>query len=166
MNKEYTWKKINQGILQKHRSEYDKNMKIKILILCIIFFDIGSKWLTNILGPEYVFLGGIGHITKIKNTGIAFGTPLPGIHIIIPLILLGIWFFMIRSWKQFSEYEKIGFVCLFTGWLMNALERAIFGSVTDMVSIQHFAVFNVADIAVTLWAFILIASSFLSRKKT
>lgn len=142
-----------------------KSMKIKIIVLWIIVLDIVSKWLANTFWPEYTFWSEIGHITRIKNTGIAFGTPLPGIHIIIPCILLGVLFFMIRSWQRFSEYEKIGFVTLFTGWFLNAIERAIFGSVTDMISLEHFAVFNVADIAVTIWACILIISSFLSRNK-
>jgi len=96
----------------------------------------------------------------VKNTGIAFGTPLPGISFIIPLILLGIGIFLWKSWKQISELEKLGYLLILTGGFLNALERTVFGSVTDFISLQYFAVFNVADMAITagvillFWAFV------------
>jgi len=43
---------------------------------------------------------------------------------------------------------------------MNALERTFFGSVTDFIALRFFAVFNVADMAITagvillFWAFV------------
>lgn len=79
----------------------------------------------------------------------AFGTPLPGISFVIPLILLGIGVFLRKSWNRISELEKTGYVMIITGGLLNALERTVFGSVTDFISVQYFSVFNVADIAIT-----------------
>jgi len=48
-----------------------------------------------------------------------------------------------------SEIEKTGYLMIISGGLLNALERTIFGSVTDFVSVQYFSVFNVADIGIT-----------------
>jgi signal peptidase II len=85
----------------------------------------------------------------VKNTGVAFGTPLPGISFVVPLILLGISIFIWKSWKNISQIEKTGYLMILTGGLLNTLERTIFSSVTDFISVQYFAVFNIADIAIT-----------------
>lgn len=140
-------------------------MKLYITLLLIVVSDILSKYWTHTQMPNISLVGDWVKIVLFKNTGIAFSTPLPGIHILIPLILLGLLGFIIFSWKHISEKEKIGYTMIFTGWLLNALERAFFGSVTDMISIQYFAVFNIADIAVTSGVILLFLNSFLSRKK-
>ena len=115
----------------------------------IILSDILTKYWVNISNPEFSVIGNILRITHIKNTGVAFGTPLPGISILIPLILLGIGVFLWKSWNKISEVEKTGSLMIITGGLLNALERTIFGSVTDFISVQYFSVFNIADIAIT-----------------
>jgi lipoprotein signal peptidase len=38
---------------------------------------------------------------------------------------------------------------ILTGGFLNALERTLFASVTDFIAVRYFAVFNVADIAIT-----------------
>lgn len=124
-----------------------------MLSFCILFLlaltDILTKYWVNITNPEFSVIGNILRITHIKNTGIAFGAPLPGISFVIPLILLGIGVFVWKSWNKISELEKTGYLMIITGGFLNALERAIFGSVTDFISVQYFSVFNVADMAIT-----------------
>ena len=124
-------------------------MKRITLLLFALLTDILSKYWVNISDPEFPIIGNILRITHVKNTGVAFGTPLPGISFVIPLILLGIGIFLWNSWNKISEIEKTGYLMIITGGLLNALERAIFGSVTDFISVQYFSVFNVADIAIT-----------------
>ena len=140
-------------------------MKISLIIFLVIISDILSKWWTNTHNPSISILGEWIKIIPIKNTGIAFSTPLPGIHILIPLILLGLFVFIIYSWRSLPEKEKIGYTLIFTGWLLNAIERSIFGSVTDMVSVQYFAIFNIADIAVTCGVWLLLITSILYKKE-
>ena len=124
-----------------------------MLSFCILFLlaltDILTKYWVNITNPEFSVIGNILRITHIKNTGIAFGAPLPGTSFVIPLILLGIGVFVWKSWNKISELEKTGYLMIITGGFLNALERAIFGSVTDFISVQYFSVFNVADVATT-----------------
>lgn len=119
------------------------------LLVGIVLTDILTKYWVNISDPEFSVIGNIFRITHVKNTGVAFGTPLPGISFVIPLILLGIGVFLLKSWNRISELEKMGYVMIITGGLLNALERTVFGSVTDFISVQYFSVFNVADIAIT-----------------
>lgn len=124
-------------------------MKKIFLIIDIVIADILTKYWVNMSDPEFSVIGNILRITHVKNTGVAFGTPLPGISFVIPLILLGIGIFLWNSWKTLSQIEKTGYLMILTGGLLNALERTIFGSVTDFISVQYFSVFNVADTAIT-----------------
>ena len=119
------------------------------LLVGIVLIDILTKYWVNFANPEFSVIENILRITHVKNTGIAFGTPLPGISFVIPLILLGIGVFLWMSWNRISEREKTGYLMIITGGLLNALERTVFGSVTDFISVQYFSVFNVADVAIT-----------------
>lgn len=139
-------------------------MKKIFLIIDIVIADILTKYWVNMSDPEFSVIGNILRITHVKNTGVAFGTPLPGISFVIPLILLGIGIFVWRSWKTLSQREKTGYLMILTGGLLNAVERTAFGSVTDFISLQYFAVFNVADIAITVWAVLMLLSYIKSKR--
>lgn len=51
-----------------------------------------------------------------------------------------------------------------TGGFLNALERTIFGSVTDFIAMKYFAVFNIADVAITIGV-ILLFYTFIQEKR-
>lgn len=140
-------------------------MKKIILLFFVIFSDILTKYWVNMSDPEFSVIGNILKITHVKNTGVAFGTPLPGISFVIPLILIGIGIFLWKSWKTLSQREKTGYLMILTGGILNALERTIFGSVTDFISLQYFAVFNVADIAITGGVILILSTLFSQPKK-
>lgn len=140
-------------------------MKKIFLIIDIVIADILTKYWVNMSNPEFSVIGNILKITHVKNTGVAFGTPLPGISFVIPLILIGIGIFLWKSWKTLSQREKTGYLMILTGGLLNALERTIFGSVTDFISLQYFAVFNVADIAITGGVILILSTLFSQPKK-
>ena len=138
----FFWKNLKYSIIEHMK-------KIVFIVLGTTMADILTKWWAHIWSPDISLFGNILEFTYIRNTGIAFSTQLPYIHIIIPLILWGLLYFIFTSWKQISEKEKIWYILIITGWFLNALERSIFGSVTDFISVQYFAVFNIADIAIT-----------------
>lgn len=139
---------------------------LKILTLTLlVIFDLSTKYLVSISDPDFSVIGNILRITHVKNNGVAFGTPLPGISFFIPLVLLGIGIFLWKSWNKISEIEKTGYLMIISGGLLNALERTIFGSVTDFISVQYFAVFNVADMSITGWVILLFWEFLFERKK-
>jgi signal peptidase II len=140
-------------------------MKKIFLIIDIVIADILTKYWVNVSDPEFSVLWEILRITHVKNTGVAFGTPLPGISFVIPLILIGIGIFLWKSWKTLSQIEKTGYLMILTGGLLNALERTLFGSVTDFISLQYFAVFNVADVAITGGVILILYTIFSHPKK-
>jgi signal peptidase II len=135
------------------------------LLVGIVLIDILTKYWVNISNPEFSVIGNILRITHVKNTGVAFGTPLPGIIFLIPLILLGMSIFLWKSWNKISEVEKTGYVMIITGGFLNALERTIFGSVTDFISVQYFSVFNFADVAITGWVIFLFSELLFKPKE-
>ena len=134
------------------------------LLVGIILTDILTKYWVNISDPDFSIIGNILSITHVKNTGVAFGTPLPGIEWIIPLILIVIWIFLWKSWGKFKNLEKIGYLMILTGGFLNAIERTLFGSVTDFIAVRYFAVFNIADVAITIGV-ILLFYTFIQEKK-
>ena len=89
-------------------------MKKIFLIIDIVIADILTKYWVNMSDPEFSVIGNILKITHVKNTGVAFGTPLPGISFVIPLILLGISIFLWNSWKTLSQREKTGYLMILT----------------------------------------------------
>ena len=143
-----------------------EEMKKIILLFFIVILDIFTKYWANIADPNFSVIWDILRITHVKNTGVAFGTPLPGISFVIPLILLGIGFFLWKSWNRISEFEKTGYVMIITGGFLNALERTIFGSVTDFISVKYFSVFNAADIAITGWVIFLFWDFLFGNRKS
>lgn len=151
--------------MKKHQIPYHTSMKISLISFFIIISDIVSKYWAHIQMPNISLIGDWVKIVLFKNTGIAFSTPLNGIHIIVPLILWVLLGYIIISWKKLSEMEKMGYVLIFIGWTLNAIERSIFGSVTDMISVRHFAVFNIADISVSMGVIVLFIVSILSKKE-
>lgn len=90
-------------------------MKKRSLLIFIILADISTKYWVNISDPEFSVIGNLLRITHVKNTGVAFGTALPGIAWIIPLVLLSIGIFLWRSWKKISDMERIAYLLILTG---------------------------------------------------
>ncbi len=53
---------------------------------------------------------------------------------------------------------------ILAGGFLNAIERTLFGSVTDFITVKYFAVFNIADIAITCGVIVLVYT-FMQEKK-
>ena len=119
------------------------------VVIDIIIADTLTKYWAHISDPHFPVLGEFLRVDHVKNTGVAFGTQLPGIDWIIPVILVLIGAFLSKKWSELSEYEKTGYLFILTGGSLNAVERMIFGSVTDFINVPFFSVFNVADMAIT-----------------
>ena len=109
---EIIMKKLAEGDTGK-KSIWEEKIKYEKyipLLVGIVLTDILTKYWVNISNPDFSVIWNILRITHVKNTGVAFGTPLPGISFIIPL--------------YFSELEfsygnhGIEFLNLKTGYLM------------------------------------------------
>ena len=105
-------------------------------------------------------IGNLLWFESTLNTGVAFSM-FEGkgyIFIITSLIASAIFIFLIAS-KKFtsSKFEKIVFGMILGGTIGNVIDRIVFGGVRDFISLKfmNFAIFNVADMGITIGAVLL-----------
>ncbi|MBI4149655.1 signal peptidase II [Candidatus Woesearchaeota archaeon] len=86
------------------------------------------------------------------NTGSAFGI-LQGWNGALLLLSLAVMGYIIFS---YTRIQRLPFLtqactaCIFGGALGNSIDRALFGAVTDFISLGFWPSFNVADSAITV----------------
>ncbi len=145
------------------------------MILSIIIFglvvlvDQLSKFL--IFGtPDVSLLGDFLWLQSEKNTGAAFSM-LAGnnlFFIIFSSAMCLVMVYFIFSKKIFTnKLEKISLALILGGAVSNVVDRIIFAYVRDFIYLKfiNFAVFNVADMAITIGAILLIVAILFLQKK-
>lgn len=113
------------------------------------------------LGGEVPLIPGVLRLTYTRNTGAAFSM-LGGARwfflalVVVFFVALGI---LIKKKIVTQPLELWCLAAIGGGALGNAVDRAVSGSVTDMIEplFINFAVFNVADIFITCGAVLLVA---------
>lgn len=104
------------------------------------------------LGETMPIVGDYARLTFIRNTGTAFSM-FENNHLITigltTVLIVVCLFFIIGEWKRGSKLTAACASFVFAGGISNLIDRIVLGYVTDMISIGNFAIFNVADIAVT-----------------
>lgn len=150
----------------------------------ILLVDLLSKWAvvhwwTRVgAGAQELllidrFLGLSFAITYATNKGAAWGFfaewqwPLFALRLIIVLLLLAY-----LAWSPFRQGEdgsRWGWALVATGALANILDTLIYGHVVDLFLFTfgsyRFAIFNVADSAITVGVLLLLFSSLFSKAK-
>jgi signal peptidase II len=123
-----------------------------------------KRWIiANIsLSGSMKLLPGIIGLTHIRNEGISFGI-LKGMSlpvIIFTIIICGfiIWAFVTKRFKL--PGEKLGAALVLGGAIGNLIDRIVYGFVVDMFRTEfiNFAIFNIADVAITLGCIVFILS--------
>lgn len=93
-----------------------------------------------------------------KNPGIAFwiGVTWYLLKALTIILIIGLFCFFckeIKNWKT-TRLEQISFSLLIGGALWNAYERIFIGEVTDFIWVKYFAIFNFADIFISVWVWL------------
>lgn len=133
------------------------------MIILIVAFDQITKYFAekNLVGGKIVsFLPGFVQFRYAQNTGMAFSM-LSGarwVFVVITIIVCGgvMWFLFSNRAKNLWLYWSLGVVL--AGGIGNLIDRARFGYVVDFIepTFVNFAVFNIADCAVTCGAAVLV----------
>jgi len=101
------------------------------------------------------------------NAWVAFSFPIHGIPLQILTICLiaGICFYYFRyELPKKSWFLDIGFAMIL-GWaLSHAYERIVVGHVVDFISVKYFAIFNFADIFISIGACILFFAYYVRKQ--
>ena len=111
------------------------------------------------LHSYFPIFGDFFGIQLIYNMGIAFGMPIRGIFLkIITLAIIGglVYYYMRYERPKKNQCIDVAFACIFAGAISHGYERIFVGQVIDFFSIKYFAIFNVADIFITIGAILLL----------
>jgi len=134
-----------------------------------MLLDQGTKIL--IFGSQSrSIIGNLLWFQSEQNTGAAFSM-LSGNNIFFVLIVSIMCLFLVYilfSKKYFTgKLEKISLALILGGAISNLIDRIAFAYVRDFIYLKfiNFAVFNIADIAITIGAILIIISMLFFQKK-
>lgn len=134
--------------------------KIKIFFIIttiVVVFDRVSKYLSfNYLTDKVVLIPNFLELNFSLNTGAAFSmfTGRTFYLIIISLIFLCLIIFNISSILKEKYYFAVALV--FGGAISNLFDRVAYNSVIDFISVRFFSIFNLADVAISIGAAIIL----------
>ncbi len=135
-----------------------------IIILLTIGLDQLVKYLTDVylmpLGTTVPLWEGVFHLTSTHNTGAAFGMLSSGTWLLIivsSVASLAIIWLLIKHKKHMHALMRVSLSLILAGALGNLIDRVVLGYVRDMLEFAfvNFAIFNVADTAVSIGAALL-----------
>lgn len=143
----------------------NKNIWSVFMIAVIVIIDQVTKYLAvNYLygKPAFQFIKGFIEFVYAENTGVAFSMLSGGrwffiILTFIVVIACLVYMYKGKAQKNLWLYWSLGVVI--SGAIGNLIDRVRFGYVVDFINptFVDFAVFNIADCAVTLGAVSLVA---------
>jgi signal peptidase II len=121
---------------------------------------ITKAWATNslALGDPHPLLGNAIRLTRVHNTGGAFGVlaARPALFIAVSMVIAVaavVVFVVLRGRRPLL---RLSLVLVFVGAVGNVIDRLSVGYVVDFFEIVGFPVFNVADSCVTVGAILLV----------
>jgi signal peptidase II len=134
----------------------------KILVRTNI--PLGSVWL-----PEWLqWLSPYARFIHIYNTGAAFGMfkDLTLVFTILPFIVVGVILYYYQQLANEDWVLRLALGMQMGGALGNLVDRLTqSGRVTDFISVGSFAVFNVADAAITVGVGILLLDVWIKERQ-
>ena len=101
-------------------------------------------------------LDGLVYLTRTQNRGAAFSVGLSfGTVFLVLAAIVSVGIVVYNRRIPPSEvWLRVGLGMILGGALGNALDRAVFGSVTDFIDLRWWPVFNVADSCIVVGAVI------------
>ncbi len=127
-------------------------MRFWVTAIGIILLDRVSKiWIMNNMdiGTSWVLIDGVLNISYVHNRGAAFGIMQGMSWVFVALaavVVVGAVYYHSKyrpeRWIQYALALIVG------GSLGNVIDRLLYQSVVDFISVGWFPIFNVADIAI------------------
>jgi signal peptidase II len=145
-----------------------KHIWCSVMIILIVAFYQLTKYLAKsaLYGGKIVnFIPKLVQFRYAENTGMAFsmfsGARWIFIVLTVAVCALALWYLFSNKCKSLWLYWSIGVVV--AGGIGNLIDRALYGYVVDFIEpvFVNFAVFNIADCAVTCGAVVLVAYLFI-----
>lgn len=144
-----------------------KHISCAVMIVLIVAFDQITKYLakTHLQSGAAPFIKNFVQFRYAENTGMAFSmfSGARWIFVVLTLAIcaLGFWYLFSGRCPNLWYYWSIGVII--AGGIGNLIDRALNGFVIDFIEplFVDFAIFNIADCAVTCGAAVLIVHLFI-----
>lgn len=137
-----------------------------ITIIFWVFLDLLSKYFSSIyLIDKINIFSDLLYLEYFENRGIAFSIQVPFLKILTIILIFWIFYYYLKEEKN----KKIFWID-FAFWLVlawaiwNGYERIFNSFVVDFIWVKNFAVFNLADSFITIWAIIYLFIIFFNKK--
>lgn len=140
-----------------------KHISCMIMIVLIIAFDQITKYFASLKladGSVAKFIPGVVQFKYAENTGMAFSMLSGARWVFIALtvvVCVGVFYYLFSNrCKSLWLYWSLGVIL--SGGIGNLIDRIRFGYVVDFIepTFVSFAIFNIADCAVTCGAVVLV----------
>ena len=143
---------------------------VVILALDQITKAVFASWLPALPGKTFALIEGVFSFSYVENVGAAFGMlkNMRVFFLITTLLVCGAMAYMlIRERGRMHTLMRLCLALILAGAAGNFIDRLFLGYVRDMFYFEliNFAVFNVADSAITVGAILMIWEMILSRKE-
>ncbi|AEH50687.1 signal peptidase II [Pseudothermotoga thermarum] len=130
-------------------------------VILVLLIDQLSKALVErfLIGPVFVIPGFLW-LTYTRNTGIAFGMFSKSSWIIWVILSVTICLALIPYFVKVKTLTKVGLEMIVAGSIANNfVDRIRLGYVVDFINLRFFpAVFNFADVFITIGGFLVVLS--------
>lgn len=145
-------------------------MRFFVPAALVVVLDQITKQLFWRNGQNYDIIDGYLHITLVKNAGAAFGVFQGGrlFFVIASVIAAVLITFVALRLPRAETVRRFHLSLILGGAVGNLIDRVLYGEVIDFVQIgfrgKYWPVFNVADMAVTIGAALLILHALRSQR--
>lgn len=148
------------------------SLRIPLFLGIILFVTIAdqiTKWLITrnlVLYETIDVLPGIVWITRIHNSGIAFGLfpGVPDVFMVITLISIFIILYFYLTMEPRTFLLTVGCAMILGGAVGNLIDRYRFAYVVDFIKIGLWPAFNVADSSVSIGVGLLVLNFLLEKR--
>lgn len=134
---------------------------LALTTLAIVSVDQFTKALVRSsleIGESHPLISGILWLTRVHNTGAAFGMfrGQRWFLIGVAVVVLGAIAWVSVRVRPESPVARLALAMISAGALGNLIDRAVLGGVTDFLDLGWFPVFNVADISLDVGVVLLV----------
>ena len=132
---------------------------IPVIVISVLFLDQLTKFLATKfleLNTPVILIKGFLNLSLVYNRGAAFGILKNQllVFVLISIFAIALIFYYLKNKKR-SFLSSIYLSLILAGCAGNLIDRLRFGFVIDFLDFRVWPVFNLADSAVTVGAFLL-----------
>jgi len=124
-------------------------LTLRTALVVLVLDQLSKQWLGQ---ADRVLIPGVLKLTGVRNTGAAFGLFGGGPYALAVVTALLTLLVLLYIWRARPQgLFGLGLALILGGALGNLIDRLLLGHVIDFIELLfvRFAIFNVADIAVT-----------------